>query len=154
EAADADVQKVALGEVPAVAAEVGLGEQLGRAATGRQLAQQRRPDAGLALARHHDGFLGADLANGARDWTVVPARADHDLRRLGDARADQHDDRALAAARDAGHTHAFADDRAGLLGATQQVLVELAPDDAVADDAVPARLEDVAVELDGRVGER
>src|SRR5881628_1503589 len=39
ERADADVQEIALGEVPAIAAEIRLGDELGRAVPGCQPAQ-------------------------------------------------------------------------------------------------------------------
>ena len=78
DAADADVQEVTLREVPAVSAEVGLGEQLRLAVPRGELSQAVGADPGLALARHHHVLVVGDLAERSRDRTVMAARADHE----------------------------------------------------------------------------
>src|SRR5207247_10947523 len=75
ERAHADVQEVALREVPAVALEVGLGDELGPTVAGREGAQAPGADARLALLRHDHVLLGARPPERARHRTRVPARA-------------------------------------------------------------------------------
>src|SRR5207247_1068374 len=98
ERAHADVQEVALREVPAVALEVGLGDELGPAVAGRERAQALGADARLALLRHDHVLLGARPPERTRDRAAVPARADHDP---GGERARVARD--LDAARDLAH---------------------------------------------------
>src|SRR5213596_91923 len=76
--AHADVQEVALREVPAVALEVGLGDELGPTVAGRERAQALRADARLALLRHDHVLLAGRAPEPTRDRAAVPARADHD----------------------------------------------------------------------------
>src|SRR2546422_649701 len=78
ERAHADVQEVALREVPAVALEVGLGDELGPTVAGRERAQALGADARLALLRHDHVLLAARAPEPTRDRAAVPARADHD----------------------------------------------------------------------------
>src|SRR5262249_59235904 len=73
ERADADVQEVALREIPAVPVEVGLREQLGTAVAWLERAQTRGVVAGLALLSDHDVLLVDDLAERARDRAVMTA---------------------------------------------------------------------------------
>src|SRR5207247_1636695 len=64
--AHADVQEVALREVPAGALEVGLGDELGPTVAGREGAQALGADARLALLRHDHVLLGARPPERAR----------------------------------------------------------------------------------------
>src|SRR5881628_817911 len=98
ERAHADVQEVALREVPAVALEVGLGDQLGPAVARRERAQALGTDARLALLRHDHLLLDPCAPERARHRTAVPARADD---HPGSERASVA--RGLDAARDLAH---------------------------------------------------
>src|SRR5437870_1148924 len=98
ERAHANVQEVALREVPAVALEVGLGDELGPTVAGCERAQALGADARLALLRHGHVLLGARAPEHARDRAAVPARADH---HPGGERAGVA--RELDAARDLAH---------------------------------------------------
>src|SRR5436309_10996905 len=138
ERADADVQEVALREVPTVALEVGLGDQLGPAVAGRERAQALGADARLALLRHDHVLLGARAPERARDRAAVPARADH---HPGGERARVARD--LDAARDLAHlAHARALVQPGARRgrAPEEEGVELSAHDAVARGAVPVCL--------------
>src|SRR5207237_8185367 len=79
ERADANVQEVALGEIPSVTAEVGLGKKLGDPRPRRAILEPLDADARLALLGDHDRFFIGDLAESACDRTVVTAGADDDL---------------------------------------------------------------------------
>src|SRR5439155_597856 len=96
--AHADVQEVALREVPAVALEVGLGDELGPAVARRERAQALGTDARLALLRHDHLLLDPCAPERARHRTAVPARADD---HPGSERAGVA--RGLDAARDLAH---------------------------------------------------
>src|SRR5436309_6369127 len=138
ERAHADVQEVALREVPAVALEVGLGDELGPAVARRERAQALGADARLALLRHDHVLLGARAPEHARDRAAVPARADH---HPGGERARVARD--LDAARDLAHlAHARALVQPGARRgrAPEEEGVELGAHDAVARGAVPVCL--------------
>src|SRR5438094_392451 len=136
--AHADVQEVALREVPAVALEVGLGDELGPAVARRERAQALGTDARLALLRHDHLLLDPCAPEGARHRTAVPARADD---HPGSERAGVA--RGLDAARDLAHlAHARAlvhlDPRRGR--APEEEGVELRTHDAVTRGAFPVGL--------------
>src|SRR5262249_22093224 len=143
--ADADVQEVALGEVPAVALEVGLGEQLGRAVAAREGAQEGGADPGLALLGHDHVPVRATAAEGAGHRTAVPTRAD-DHRRLPRAGVARQKDATgngayLPRTRVLDHLHP------GVLRAAEEEGVELGAHDTEARRTVPARL--VLLRADG-----
>ena len=150
--ADADVEHVLLGEVPAVALEVPLDVQLGRRRHAAQglAAIGRQPR--LALLGDHDLFALGDLAERLGHGAVMPARADHHGRDEGTLLA--HDVDPVALAGDRGHPRALPHVGAGDPGAIQEMVVELAPHDAVARRPAPARLMELAVEPEAAGGER
>src|SRR5690349_13890305 len=80
---DADVQEVALREVPAVALEVGLRDQLRRPVPRCQRAEPRGADARLALLRHDDVLVVRHRAQRAGDRTAVAAGAEDRRRAKG-----------------------------------------------------------------------
>jgi hypothetical protein len=130
--ADADVQEVALREVPSVAVEVGLRKEFGRAVARCQRAQEVGPDARLALLRDHHVLLPADLAERPCHGAMMPSGADDDRRRhrfLGRL----HDDAARHPVQRA-HTLALAHRRPRGRGAAEQEGVELGAHYAVARD--------------------
>ena len=145
-AADADVQDVPLGEVPAVALEIRLHEQFGRppGLAERFHAVGRQPR--LALLGDHDFFPLRDLPERAGHGAPVAAGPDHDGGREDAPRAGHLYPARIAGHR--GHARALAHVGAGGTGALEQVVVELPPDDAVAGRLPPARL--VAPALEGQ----
>ena len=132
------LMKSLLGEVPAVAAQVGLDVELGR---GHE-APRPRPRSGgqprLALLRHHDLLALGDLAR-AR----APPGSDGRPRRSPAAPrtrpARSRRATPLAPRGDRRHPHAPAHVGAGGGRALEQVVIELAADDPVAGRPPPAR---------------
>src|SRR4029453_2639270 len=137
-AAHPDVDEVALGEVPAVAAQVGFDVQLGRAQERLEALDPLGRQARLALLGHHDFLALGDLPERARHRTAVAARSDTRGRLEGPAIGlDTH---AVGQLGDSGDPDTPAHIRAGRRRALQQVVIELAADDAVAGGPSPARL--------------
>src|SRR5947208_12695528 len=105
----------------------------------------------LALLRDHDLFSLRHLAERLRHGTVMSAGADDDR---------SHEDAALAhhahpgpVARDRGDPRAVAHVGAGGARALQEMVIELAPHDAVARGSAPSRLVAGAGEREAAGGE-
>src|SRR5439155_4936954 len=147
---DPDVDHVLLGKVPAVALEIRLHVELRRRVADGvgTVGRQSR----LALLGDHDLFLPGYLSKGLRHGAVVPPRADDDWGREDPTLT--HDPDPISLAGEGGDSRALARVGAGVAGPVQKMVVELAPDDAVAGGPSPARLVVRAVEREPTGGKR
>ena len=131
-AAESDVEEVVLAKNPAVAAHVAAEEKFGKIAGDFRFGRLRRVHLELDFLRHHRGRCTL-VAEIARDRTEMSAGADQNSR--PDVAVHQP---AAVRALDRGNGLTLAESRSA---SPQQVFVELAAANAVADDALAANLD-------------
>jgi hypothetical protein len=152
DAADADIEDVTLGEVPAVAFEIRLDVELGGFPPLAERLDALGREPRLALLRDHDLFLLGHLPERLSDRAAMTPGADDERRAERAVRA--HDPDPVGVLRHLGHPGSFAHVDAGGAGAVEQIVVELPAEDAVAGRPLPPRLGARAVELEPACRER
>src|SRR5262249_36254929 len=136
-AADPDVEKILLGEVPTVAAQIRLDVELGGAHENAEPLHPVRGKPRLAFLGGDHLLALRDLAEGMRHRAAMAARSDDEGRlEATPLRHHRHAVRTLLHRSDA---EAPAHVGAGGRRALEQVVIELAADDAVARRALPRR---------------
>src|SRR5207244_2856942 len=151
EAAEDAVEDVRLGEVPAVAGEIGLDVELRRL---EELPERLDPigwQPRLTLLGDHDLLTLGDVTERSRDRTSVASRPDDD-RGLERAML-AHDADPVRIADHCRHAGALSHVRAGRPRAVQEIVVELPADDAVTGRRPPAGLVAGPLELEPAGGE-